>query len=67
MLWWRASLPKAKASRLVFNMEYRRQLAGLEGAPDGPHREEEEGGEAYQVEVIHLLQPPGSNRLPLKN
>ena len=48
-----------RLSRLVFNMEYRRQLAGLEGAPDGPHREEEEGGEAYQRE---LDASHGSNR-----
>ena len=41
----------SRLSRLVFNIEYRRQLAGLEGAPNGPHREEEEGGEAYQIEV----------------
>ena len=43
--------PACRRLSRLFNIEYRRQLAGLEGAPDGPHREEEEGGEAYQIEV----------------
>ena len=48
---WRRAGACPRLSRHAFSIEDHRQLARLEGAPDGPHREEEEGGEAYQREV----------------